>query len=132
NFIGLVFYLLIRPINTLADKSDYGYLAGIDNPNLVNCLNCREVIRHEFNNCPFCGVQQNLICPDCGVRHNPTWIYCENCGHNFTKSKKRRFKIILPGVKGILNLPSTLVTQVKRIPKPSLKLSAKLSLPKLS
>jgi|GEM_PF-4289508 len=93
NFIGLVFYLLIRPTNTLDENNSYGLLAGIDNPNLINCVSCLEVIRHEFSNCPYCGSQQNIICPDCGVRHNPTWKFCENCGHNFVKPR-RQFKII--------------------------------------
>lgn len=115
NIIGLAFYLLVRPNKTLSENINYLGFSVVENPNLINCISCHEVIRHEYNNCPYCGVQQNLICPDCGIRHNPTWQFCQECGHNFAPQNKNIFTKLFSKLKYILAWPFVSIAKIFKL-----------------
>lgn len=83
NLPGLVFYLLLRPAETLAESyerslHEEALLRELDDQ--VSCPSCQRPIEAEFIMCPFCYTQLKRPCPSCRRLLSPSWRGCPYCG----------------------------------------------------
>jgi RNA polymerase subunit RPABC4/transcription elongation factor Spt4 len=65
--IGIIIYLVVR--------ADAG----------MACVGCGKQIRQDYKVCPYCGHNQELLCPQCRSPVVIEWKVCPQCGHKLTQ-----------------------------------------------
>ena len=63
NAVGLIIYLVVRP-------------------EFPKCKNCGEQLNNRFVICPYCGIQNKLLCSACKQIIEESWVVCPYCGQN--------------------------------------------------
>jgi len=97
--LGLVFYLLIRPV-TLVNKK---FLSEIEHNLailwhmvesskkwLLFCPKCSKQISHTSKICPKCKIHLDKKCHECDKTLLHWWKVCPFCSHKVSKRKKKK------------------------------------------
>jgi hypothetical protein len=82
NLLGLVFYLLLRPKETLAQAyerklEEETLLQGLKNRG--ECPNCQRSVKHDFVLCPACHTPLKRTCQRCNQLLQLDWGICPYC-----------------------------------------------------
>ena len=83
NFLGLLFYLILRPRETL----DETYARSLEMETLLReigeesaCPSCRRFVEKDFLFCPHCQTRLRESCVSCERPLSFSWIACPACG----------------------------------------------------
>lgn len=82
-FIGVIGYLMVRPVLTLADKQELELDAELKKELLKNygkCSNCGYDVKSDYVVCPKCQNKINDVCSSCGKALDIGWRACPYCG----------------------------------------------------
>ncbi len=102
NILGIIFYLIVRPTETLEEKEDRRLerkmLEGANDSDItVSCFSCEKHFSSQFNFCPHCKTKLKDKCSKCQQDFNLDHTFCPYCGDRKilkeSPSKKKKSSI---------------------------------------
>lgn len=90
---GLLFYLIIRPTETLVEKLyqdlEYKILSEAET-GTESCQACDKLVDRSYLFCPECSTQLKKKCTKCHKPYNIEWTLCPFCGTKPSTRKRKK------------------------------------------